>query len=683
MNDNPQPPRVDGEQFLQGGDMGVLMRAKDWSTTPLGPLDGWPQSLRTAVSVMLAAPQPSYIFWGRELAILYNDLGLPFVGQKHPECLGQTIREVLKEAWPVLGPLVEGVMESGVPVFLENLLIPLNRVGFLQDGYFTFSYVPTRNEAAEVGGILVIVNETTGQVVGARRLALIRELSLRAALCQTVVAVLQSAEQVLAQASIDLPFALVYEMTGTRAQLVVSAGLERGLAASPVEVVSGGDGGWPLFEVAQDKKERLLDGLDTRFTDLPGGASGEPPRRALVLPLAGDAEGAVTHVLVAGLNPRYLFDDEARSFLQLVGRQIVTSVASTRAPTRRRRARAEALAELDRAKTAFFSNVSHEFRTPLTLMLGPVEDALRRTAAARRSDALASVHRNALRLLKLVNTLLDFARIEAGRVARLVSPDRSRRADGRSGERLSLGHRARRPAAHDIDCAAADRAASTSIATCGRRSSSTSCRTRSSSRFAGEIAVDAERRDEQRRAVRLATPACGIPGGRAAAPVRALSSRRGRALAHARRQRHRPRARARAGASCTAAPSSVREPRRRGLDLHRHDSGAARRIWRRRSQRVARARRPSPANRARVRRRGAALAAGRSRVTAPDVTDECRRRRPPHAAWRASSSPTTTPTCATTSRACSRALDGARPSPTAGRRSAGAGASRPTSSSPT
>jgi hypothetical protein len=162
------------------------MRAKDWSTTPLGPLPGGPQSLRTAVSVMLAAPQPSYIFWGSELAILYNDRGLPFVGQKHPECLGHTIREVLKEAWPVLGPLVEGVMATGVPVFLENLLIPLLRVGFLQDGYFTFSYVPIRNEAAEVGGILVIVNETTGQVVGERRLALIRELSLRAALCQTV-----------------------------------------------------------------------------------------------------------------------------------------------------------------------------------------------------------------------------------------------------------------------------------------------------------------------------------------------------------------------------------------------------------------------------------------------------------------------------------------------------------------
>ncbi len=401
--------------------MGALMRAKDWSQTPLGPLEAWPQSLRTAVSVMLASPQPSYIFWGPALAILYNQRGLPFVGEKHPGCLGQTIREVLKEAWPVLGPLVEGVMRSGEAVHLEDLLIPLVRVGFLQHGYFTFSYVPILDEQAAVGGILVLVNETTRQVVGARRLALIRELSLRAALCQTVPAVLRASERVLAGAPIDVPFALVYELKGGQAALAVCAGLAPGSPEAPLELrVAADAGGWPILEVAREKQERLLEDLAARFPGLPHPPEAGPPARALLLPLSAEAGGEATHVLVAALNPHYLFDGEANSFLHLLGRQLVTSVASVRA-LEEKTERAAQLAELDRQKTEFFSNVSHEFRTPLTLMLGPVEDALEKQGELS-AEPLASVHRNALRLLKLVNNLLDFSRAEAGRARAAFRP---------------------------------------------------------------------------------------------------------------------------------------------------------------------------------------------------------------------------------------------------------------------
>lgn len=400
-------------KFLAGGgELGAIMRDKDWSGTPLGPLASWPQSLLTAVSVMLTAPQPAYVFWGTELAILYNDRGVPFVDGKHPECLGHSIRTVLKEAWPVLGPLVEGVMRTGTPVHLEDLLIPLERIGFLQDGYFTFSYIPIRNEAAEIGGILVIVNETTAQVLGERRLALIRELSLRAALCHDVGQVLSAASEVLAQAQSDVPFGLLYELRESRARLVVSAGIERGLSASPVEVELQAAGGWPLAAV-RDGGERLVDDLSSRFGALPGGPSGQPAKRAFLLPLAGEREEETSHVLIAGLNPRYRFDEDARSFLQLLARQVATSITSTRALEQKTQ-RAAQLAELDRQKTEFFSNVSHEFRTPLTLMLGPVEDALDQ-GTGLHGETLASVHRNALRLLKLVNNLLDFSRLEAGR----------------------------------------------------------------------------------------------------------------------------------------------------------------------------------------------------------------------------------------------------------------------------
>ena len=121
-----------------------------------------------------------------------------------------------------------------------------------------------------------------------------------------------------------------------------------------------------------------------------------------------------TAVLIAGLSPLRPLDDGYRGFLDLVVRQFAAAIADAQA-YEAERARSEALAEIDRAKTAFFSNVSHEFRTPLTLLLGPLEEALQKPAEGLSGEALDSAHRNALRLLRLVNTLLDFSRIEAGR----------------------------------------------------------------------------------------------------------------------------------------------------------------------------------------------------------------------------------------------------------------------------
>jgi signal transduction histidine kinase len=422
----PEPPMLDVDKVFAGSsELAALMRAKDWSETPLGPVAGWPQSLRTAVGMMLASPPPCFIFWGPELGMLYNDAGLPILGSKHPEDLGQSIRVALKEAWAVLGPLVQGVLDTGTAVYHENLLIPLKRFGFVQDGYYTFSYLPIWNEAAEVGGIFVAVIETTSHVIGARRLALIRELSIRSALCQSVAGVLSATEEALAQAPSEAPFALLYELRGERAHLVVSAGIERGLGASPVtlEVTleMRADGAWPLAEVARSRGEVLVDGLAARFGALPGGPSGEPATRALLLPLADEGEGGVTFVLVVGLNPRIPLDDEARSFLQLLARQLASSIAGTRALEEKTQ-RAAQLAELDHQKTQFFSNVSHELRTPLTLILGPVEDALGSPDRTLSGVHLDLVHGNAQRLLKLVNTLLEFSRVEAGRSRAVFEP---------------------------------------------------------------------------------------------------------------------------------------------------------------------------------------------------------------------------------------------------------------------
>ena len=213
-------------------------------------------------------------------------------------------------------------------------------------------------------------------------------------------------------------------------------------------------------------------------------------------------------VLVAGVSARLALDEHYRGFLELLTAQIATAVGTARAYEEESR-RAEALAELDRAKTAFFSNVSHEFRTPLTLLLGPSRSArCGRPAVAAETRRLDLVHRNALRLLKLVNTLLEFSRIEAGRIdvvyervdlaaftAELASSFRS--AVDRAGLRLrSIG----RPSANTR----------TSTGTCGRRSSSTSCRMRSSTRSKGRSRSRCGP-EARRRSLTVADTGVGIP----------------------------------------------------------------------------------------------------------------------------------------------------------------------------
>ncbi|RYZ43604.1 MAG: response regulator [Myxococcaceae bacterium] len=421
----PPPPKAGrDEAFIQGGgEMGALMRAFDWSTNSLGPLEGWPQSLRTSVSTMLRSPYPIILFWGPELRMLYNDPFRPILGAKHPRTVGARGNEALVEEWGQLGPLMKRVHETGEPLFIENGNVNFARRpgGLREESYFTWSYNPTIGESGEIAGLFAIASEVTRQVVGDRRLAILRELSIRTALDKKVEAIFRSLEDVLAHAAHDLPFALLYVVREDKAQLVSCAGLARGVAAAPLEVRSDDTASWPLAHVARSRQEQLLEDLATRFGPLPGGPWPEPTTRALVLPVPMGAETDTTGVLVTGLSPLRALDEEYRSFLQLLARQLAASVTSARAYEQEKQ-RAEELAQLDQAKTAFFSNVSHEFRTPLTLILGPVEDALSKATKSLEGEQLDLVRRNALRLYKMVNTLLDFSRMEAGRAQATYVP---------------------------------------------------------------------------------------------------------------------------------------------------------------------------------------------------------------------------------------------------------------------
>jgi signal transduction histidine kinase/DNA-binding response OmpR family regulator len=413
--------------LLGGGEMGERMRSRDWSQTPLGPAENWPSSLKTSLSIMLASRFAMVVAWGPEFRFFYNDRYRPVLGStKHPGALGTPAAEIFPEAWPFIGPLFEST-RRGDAVALDDMLIPLDRNGYLENCYFTLSYSPIRDESGGVGGMLAVVAETTERLEGERRLATLRELARRAAEVQTLQQARETAIATLADNAIDIPFSLLYVVddAGKEASLSASSGIAAGGEASPLVIdLSTSNDSWPLADVVASRKALLLQDLGKRFGPLPGGPYPEATHTAMITPLVRPGQSRPDGILIFGVSPRRAFDDSYRGFFELAADPILTSIRNALAYHEERQ-RAEELAELDRVKTAFFSNVSHEFRTPLTLMLGPLEELLHQhpesiSEAAREHVELA--HRNSLRLLKLVNTLLDFSRIEAGRVEAVYEP---------------------------------------------------------------------------------------------------------------------------------------------------------------------------------------------------------------------------------------------------------------------
>ncbi|MHC5766966.1 MAG: ATP-binding protein [Nostoc sp.] len=419
-NESTLASNADVNFLIGGGEMGARMREQDWSKTSLGPTQHWPQSLKTAVRIMLTSRQPMFVWWGEELINLYNDAYKTIIGGKHPEALGQPASYVWREIWDQVGPRAESAMLKNEGTYDEALLLIMERNGYPEETYYTFSYSPVPNDQGDTGGIICANTEDTQRIISERQLALLRELAARTADARTFDEACTLSVSCLESNPYDLPFAMIYLVDPDKQQVFLAGTCRIGQnhVAVPETVALDADGVWPFAEVIGTHQAKLISGLEMSFSSLPCGVWQRSPHQAIAVPIAPSGQTGKAGILIAGLNPFRLFDDNYKGFIDLVAAQIAASIANAQAYEEERK-RAEALAEIDRAKTVFFSNVSHEFRTPLTLMLGPLEDALTSCATllpAKEREQLEMVQRNGIRLLKLVNSLLDFSRIEAGRV---------------------------------------------------------------------------------------------------------------------------------------------------------------------------------------------------------------------------------------------------------------------------
>ena len=408
--------------FRADQEIGRDIAAVDWLSTPLGPVDGWPQSLRTAVNILLASRFSMWMAWGPELTFFCNAAyRRDTLGRKYPWALGRPAREVWAEIWTDIGPRIERVLSTGEATWDEVLMLILERSGYPEETYHTFSYSPLRDDDAQVVGMLCVVREDTDRVIAKRRMATLRDLGSDPSVVRTERQLLDFAADQLAKNPYDLPFSLTYLFgDDSDAQLAGVSGIALGHPAAPETLPSSGPSVWPVEKPARGEAELIE--LDGSPWNLPTGAWDEPPIQALVVPLLQQGDSPLGF-LVAALNRHRLIDDGYRGFVELVAAHIAAGVGSARSYQAQQQ-RAEELAELDRAKTAFFSNVSHEFRTPLTLILGPVDELRSRTTGfdEHAREELELIHRNGLRLAKLVNTLLDFSRIQAGRMQAQSEP---------------------------------------------------------------------------------------------------------------------------------------------------------------------------------------------------------------------------------------------------------------------
>jgi signal transduction histidine kinase/DNA-binding NarL/FixJ family response regulator len=414
-----------------GGEMGARVRAKDWAVTPLGAPETWPQSIKTAVSICLNSKFPIVLWLGPELRLVYNDTYIPFLGdRKHPAMLGATGLEAWGEIWDTIGPL-HAEVAAGKAVSVEHLQMFFARRLAREEVYATFGYSPIlSDDCRTIEGVFCACTETTEQIIGERRLATLRDLGAHSPQERSAEAACRDAAEVLHGHPLDIPFAAIYLLNapGTNARRVGGTRLPIGSAAFPdIHPVADGDAlsmPWPLRRVVETQQCCEVSDLPRTVGVFPAGPWPDAVETAFALPLTAPTAPWPAGILIAGVSPRRVVDFKYQSFLDLVARHIGTGIAEARAFEAERK-RAEALAEIDRVKTTFFSNVSHEFRTPLTLMLNPLEEVLANAdnrLPPESRQLLDIAHRNALRLLRLVNTLLDFSRVEAGRMQASYEP---------------------------------------------------------------------------------------------------------------------------------------------------------------------------------------------------------------------------------------------------------------------
>lgn len=409
-------------EFLpQQGHMAQVIRAYDWSASPLGPLASWPRELRSGLNCSLQMKFPAAVFWRGEFTILYNDAMHALIDDEGSYHVGRKLVDFAPEVWPPIELMIRGVYETGESTSRDKVLWLNKRSGATREGYFTISCSPIMDSAGAAAGVLIVAVDVTDSVLHQRRGQTLTDLAGSAPMTGDEDACLEAA-RILERNPFDLPFAAVYlfDATGNHAEFRSGAGIQSGTGVSPKKL-SLRNGTHPLAQAMTSSRAEILE-VGRQLGPLPLGVWKAPPVEIAIVPIHASPDREPLGAIVAGISVYRPVDADYRTFLENVARQVSASILRARTHGRERKLTTE-MEQHKSTWASFLDFASEEFRTPLTVALELLDKVIgEHGAKGPHYSTLMTTRRSALRLWNAADTLMDLIRIQTDRWEPVFAP---------------------------------------------------------------------------------------------------------------------------------------------------------------------------------------------------------------------------------------------------------------------
>jgi signal transduction histidine kinase/DNA-binding response OmpR family regulator len=330
VSDMPAATHPYSEIFVGDSQMAQMMRDHDWASTSLGSPENWPNSFKVAVRLLLTSRFEMWLGWGPDINFLYNDAYTPTLGAKHPRSLGVPTKILWAEIWDDIKDRLASVYNEGKATWDKGLLLLLDRNGYREETYHTFSYSPLIGDTGKVEGVFCAVSEETERVISERRLNTLRLLASGLAVAETSDAVYAAACEAVGSNLQDLPFGALYVFEDRgRASLVCSHGIEKGHQMAPAQMTAR-DCPWDWQAVRAARVPSLVVDI-AEGVEAPKGPWDRSPKRLVLLPLSSAGGAEAKGFLICGLNPYLRESDEYIGFLEMIAGQIAAGLAGAEA----------------------------------------------------------------------------------------------------------------------------------------------------------------------------------------------------------------------------------------------------------------------------------------------------------------------------------------------------------------